>query len=109
MEGHLLIVEIAALTTGLAVITIEVVIIVMLRNHIKALNSHFDGTDQLIARFENEINGHLEHLNEHSHKIETMLHSICDHEEGLHERGSLKRVVPAGKERPSEVLTVAVG
>ncbi len=97
--------EIAALTTGLAVITIEAVIIVMLRNHIKALNSHFSATDQLIERFENEISEHLGHLNEHSHKIEMMLHTICDHEEGLYERGSLKRVVAAGIEQPSEVLS----
>lgn len=107
MEQHLLIVEIAALATGLAVITIEAVIIVMLKNHIKALNSHFGATDRLIAKFENEINGHLDHLNEHSHQIEMMLHTICDHGAELQERGSLKRNAADGKEQPREVLTPA--
>ncbi len=105
MEGTLPIVEIAALATGLAVITIEAVIIVMLRNHIQALNSHFTATDELIGRFENEINGHLDHLNQHSHEIEMMLHTICDHEEGLHERGSLKRSLTNEKIPEGKVLT----
>lgn len=108
MEQHLLIVEIAALATGLAVITIEAVIIVMLRNHIKALNSHFGATDKLISKFEHEINDHLDHLNEHSHQIEMMLHTICDHGANLQERGALKRNVRFAKEElPKEVLSEA--
>ncbi len=86
MEQHLLIVEIVALATGLTVIAIETVIIFLLNRHIKALESHLESTDQLIKKFEAEINHHLGHLNEHSHVIESMLKTICDHDTGLHDR-----------------------
>ncbi len=86
MEQHLLIVEIVALATGLTVIAIETVIIFLLNKHIKALESHLKSTDQLIGKFEAEINHHLDHLNEHSHIIESMLKTICDHDSGLHDR-----------------------
>lgn len=80
MEQHLLIVEIVALATGLTVIAIETVIIFLLNKHIKALENHMHATDQLIQRFEVKINYHLDHLNDHSHIIESMLKTICGNE-----------------------------
>jgi len=65
MEGHLFTIELIALATGITVIAIETVIIFLLRNHTKALDTH------------------LNHLNEHSHKIESMLTTICSHEEEI--------------------------
>lgn len=100
MEGHLVWVEILALGTGLTVIAIETVIIIMLKNHIRALDSYFEATDDLISKFERKINSHLNHLNEHSHQIEILLQSICDHESTLHQKGSIRAHLSSKIETP---------
>ena len=90
-----MIVEIIALITGLIVITIETVIIFMLKKHINALDIHFVSTDKLISRFEKEINHHLEHLNDHSHHIESMLQHLCTKDNNLdtQSKGNFKSVI----------------
>jgi len=64
------IIEIIAISTGIIVITIETVIIILLQKHMKALDKH-------VCKLEESTNMHLEHLNEHSHKIEMALEKIC--------------------------------
>ena len=53
-------IEIIALGVGVLVIVIESVIIYMLRTHVKELHSHMD------------------HLDNHSHKMEGILGKMCE-------------------------------
>ncbi|MFC1655820.1 hypothetical protein ACFL3C_03050 [Patescibacteria group bacterium] len=70
-------IEIVALVTGVVVIIVETVIIFLLVKHLKALDKHIEKNEQLMLKFEYNIQEHLEHLNEHSHEIELKLEKIC--------------------------------
>lgn len=98
MDNHLIYLEIGAILTGLIVIGIETYIILVLKTHVKILDNNLKTNMKLIEKFEKGIYTHLEHLNEHSHIIETMLKQICDHDMGVHDQNSkrLNRDVRVG-------------
>lgn len=76
--AHAEIIEIIAILTGIVVITIETVIIVMLKKHVSALDSHLSQNEKIMEKFQSINENHLNHLNSHSHEIESMLKEICN-------------------------------
>lgn len=75
MDKELLI-EIITIFVGVTVIVIEAIIIFLLLRHIRIMKQSFEEIRLVVKEFRGGIDEHLEHMDDHSHKMEDAIERV---------------------------------